>query len=125
MCGAMSFYERLDGDYVDGLFDGEGCVYWDGRAVRVSITNTCLPIIKALQYTYGGGVRLSGPKVWRWEASGAEAYDFLTAREGCLIKYDQVQVAMTIMDTVWIDLREKRKLISKLKKLKTVRWAKK
>ena len=122
MYEAMS--ERLDGDSVDGLFDGEGCVYWDGRGVRVSITNTYKPVLHNLEYTYGGTVRLSGPKIWRWEASGETAYDFLTARFKCIIKAEQVEVAMTIMDTVWIDLREKRKLISKLKKLKTIRWSK-
>lgn len=114
--------ERLDMDYVNGLFDGEGCVYWDGSSVRVSITNTFLPVLEAVRYTYGGTVRRSGNKVWRWEAGGETAYDFLTARYGCVIKQEQIEVAMTIMDTFFFDKGEKRKLIAKLKKLKKVRF---
>lgn len=120
----MSFHERLDGDYVDGLFDGEGCVWWDGGAVRVSITNTYLPVLENLLYTYGGTVRLSGPKVWRWEASGETAYDFLLARYKCIIKSEQVELALRLMEATAFVKGEKQKLISKLKKLKTVRWSK-
>lgn len=108
--------------YIDGLFDGEGCVYWDGRGIRVSITNTYKPILEEVMMLYGGAVRRMASKVWRWEASGVTAVDFLEHRLECSIKAEQIEVALDIALTTQPP-KNKQLLITKLKKLKKVRFS--
>jgi len=108
----------MDSSYIDGLFDGEGCVYWDGRGVRVSITNTYKPVLMAIKSLYGGSVRCMDRKVWRWEASGETANTFLEDRD-CTIKASQVEVAL---DILWFGPSPK--TIAVLKHLKKQRFSK-
>ncbi len=108
----------MDSSYIDGLFDGEGCVYWDGRGVRVSITNTYKPVLMAIKDRYGGSVRCMDRQVWRWEASSETASAFLADRD-CTIKGSQVQVALNLL---WFGPSPEN--IAALKHLKKKRFSK-
>lgn len=109
-------------EYLDGLFDGEGCVYWDGRGIRVSVTNTYKPVLDEILMWYGGSVRRMANKIWRWEASGSTAVEFLEHRMECSIKADQIVLAIDIAEGQHPPAK-KRTMIAKLKKLKKVRFS--
>lgn len=97
-------------------------MYWDGRGIRVSITNTYKPILEEVRMLYGGSIRCMAGKVWRWEASGSTALEFLEHRDECAIKGPQIKVARCI---IFGEHPPKRKqtLILKLKELKKVRFS--
>lgn len=69
--------------YVAGLFDGEGCVWWD-RTPRVAISS-CYPrhLAEVRDHFGFGRVRLSKPSsgsrraAYQWQASGGNALEFL------------------------------------------------
>lgn len=96
-------------------------MYWDGRGIRVSITNTYKPILNEVMLWYGGSVRKMANKIWRWEASGWRAIEFLDARTHCSIKDAQIALAIDIAEGQHSPAK-KRVLIAKLKKLKKVRF---
>lgn len=69
--------------YVAGLFDGEGCVWWD-RTPRVAISSCYPRHLTEIRSHFGlGRVRLSKPAsdsrraAYQWQASGADALEFL------------------------------------------------
>ncbi len=108
-------------NYVGGLFDGEGCVWYDS-SVRVSISNTHKPVLDAVKKFVGyGTVRMDGDsKVWKWEASGINAHHFLKSMLSvCEIKHPQISVALMIRDA---HPEQREVLKAALKGLKTVRY---
>jgi len=74
--------KRIDfnASYFAGYLDGEGCItISSGGSAYVCISNTYLPILKAIKKKYGGLLyRKNHPnpnarQQWRWQASGATA----------------------------------------------------
>lgn len=70
--------------YVAGLFDGEGCIWWNGTP-RVSITSCTPHTLVRIKRQFGfGRVRLASPSAWptrasfQYQASGRNALNFLT-----------------------------------------------
>lgn len=70
--------------YVAGLFDGEGCIWWDGTP-RISITSCNPNYLGQIKRRFGfGRVRLASRPSWpsrasfQYQASGRNALKFLT-----------------------------------------------
>ena len=83
----------MDDRYAAGIFDGEGCVLINKRVLKasneipqynlkISITATYLPMLEAMQQTYGGSVQAVNNKVnkplYSWALSTNGSIAFLT-----------------------------------------------
>lgn len=123
----MEIRVKLVGDslmqwnYIGGLFDGEGCV-WYSNGVRVSITNASLPLLKQLKGFLGyGSIRKDQRNsIWTWEAYGLNAHNFLCSmRHAVEIKKQQVELGIALRVA---DMEQRKVLIPALKGLKKVRY---
>jgi len=106
-------------EYLAGFFDGEGCVHYEKSRARsdkyggmtrqritVSICNTYLPIIVAIQREYGGSICDGGIRArrlqpfWQLHLKGPAAGRFLTAILPFLTqKRDRANAALFVLDT--------------------------
>jgi hypothetical protein len=78
-------------EYLAGIIDGEGHIRvavscYRYQYARVQVTNTCKPLLDAIQKNFGGKIISHGPRsnpkwseCWKWDTAGQNAIEVLEA----------------------------------------------
>jgi hypothetical protein len=109
----------LDDRYAAGLFDADGCVRinrWqkpNSTHVRfnviATVANCCLPVIVAMQDTYGGSVQMAKARPakdthrfqYAWHAGSQVARDFLArVRPHLIVKAEEADLALALQNHI-------------------------
>ena len=105
-----------------GFFDGEGTIDFH-KSLRARVSNTYLPVLKALRSTYGGAIYRKtsrGPRsrpAWSWEVTGDNATLFLRRISDLLYeKRVQAKVALAMLYMTPRERVKYRALLSRLKR---------
>jgi hypothetical protein len=79
--------------YLAGLYEGEGCVVWDGEKLCVKFAMCDEDVLREAQALFGGRGTLSGPIApsgfgrkprWCWALASKDSYAFLLGTWGWL-----------------------------------------
>jgi hypothetical protein len=103
----------LSAEYAAGFFDGEGCVQLRysfsvgqyHKQLTATVGQSSLPVLEALQATYGGKIYKRKPayqahkQMWDWKIFTREAVAFFESiRPYLLVKRDQVAFVLEVWE---------------------------